>query len=1088
MELYFFPVNYNQTNNCVYLYGLVREHNKPVCLRINNVNYTLFISLPDNFRKQYIENDIIEESKLFKILSKICKIDQVKLIKQYSIIGVKLDENGNRKHSDYLMIRVNSLMASRGIEFTLKKGINIDETLFKFDVHMNWIPLWYQFFLYQNIKVSSWIKIEKAFVVSKPRSIFEFEYQTSREHVFNSDIKITIPVVDVMAFDIETYCSVEGKFPNANISDDVIFMISMIYKKNITLIVLGDGNLIDQNKLQERWKDFDLKVYECKSETLLIDCFVKIFLEFKPLIVCGYNNMGFDWPYIVNRSSGFANCWSCIENLSFNLFNKAEKREIKWSSSAFMNQNFVYLKGEGISHIDLLVLIRYDYKLETYSLNSVSSYFLKKTKDEMEHSDLRLAYLNRNNDKLMYTKVGEYCIQDSLLVIDLLEKLKLVPALIALSNVTNSSIEDLVVRGTTHKITNTIIRECVDSGVMFEKKKNVNQVSFRGATVFNPILGLHTNLVSFDFASLYPNIIRTYNLCCSTLVSDDLVIPDSDCWVFEWEDHVGCIHDEELKVKKMINEREKMNKLLLKSKNMDMNNWVLYFKSRQEKEKQDEYKVNKIYCGKRYFRWYKKYDGVLPQLLTKVLKARDDVKIEMKLKNGELEKIEQEFKTNANNLELKMKIDDLKLYIGSLNALQLAYKRVANGTYGYTGTTMSMIATIEIAACTTYKGRSIIQEASSIINQKFGGLLVYGDTDSNYIKFPNDVVENFIRDNYSDYKNHLEKKIAKKLNDGLNYKICEVYERLWFFSKRVSNIVSQHFPKFLRLEFEDKIYAYWFIVNKKKYGYFTLNEDGQISKKMEAKGLVTVKRDTCAFTRIIYENVMNMVCFGNSLDNIIDYVFDKFLELIYNKISYQDLYFTKSIGDWGNCNTSVDDSGNNIMGDYVVKIKKAKISIENSDSMNKALQISSLPAHVQLGIKMNKQGENIVPGQRLKYVVVDVDSFSKSMNNKLLTLEYAETNRDVVRIDFLYYINLTCRSIDSILNIIYPYEIPDSRVGVFEKSFQKLNTFTRRLCFSLIESFDKNRAEGPTNILVVQMINKHEMHQELKKKFGLNFI
>ena len=65
-----------------------------------------------------------------------------------------------------------------------------------------------------------------------------------------------------------------------------------------------------------------------------------------------------------------------------------------------------------------------------------------------------------------------------------------------------------------------------------------------GATVFPPKPGIYDKVVPFDFSSLYPTTIIAYNIDYSTLVRDDN-IPDDLCHIFEWEDHIGCMHDKE---------------------------------------------------------------------------------------------------------------------------------------------------------------------------------------------------------------------------------------------------------------------------------------------------------------------------------------------------------------------------------------------------------------------------------------------------------------------------------------------------------------------------------------------------------------
>ena len=67
------------------------------------------------------------------------------------------------------------------------------------------------------------------------------------------------------------------------------------------------------------------------------------------------------------------------------------------------------------------------------------------------------------------------------------------------------------------------------------------EMSFTGATVLEPKCGLYTDPVAImDFASLYPTVEISRNLCFSTLVTDPgyLDIPGVNYEVFDWDDEV----------------------------------------------------------------------------------------------------------------------------------------------------------------------------------------------------------------------------------------------------------------------------------------------------------------------------------------------------------------------------------------------------------------------------------------------------------------------------------------------------------------------------------------------------------------------
>ena len=81
-------------------------------------------------------------------------------------------------------------------------------------------------------------------------------------------------------------------------------------------------------------------------------------------------------------------------------------------------------------------------------------------------------------------------------------------------------------------------------------------------------------------------------------------------------------------------------------------------------------------------------------------------------------------------------IKEQKSLIDVLDKRQLSYKVSANSMYGAMGVRKGYLPFMPGAMCTTYMGRVNIELVAETIPKKYGGELVYGDTDSNYIHFP----------------------------------------------------------------------------------------------------------------------------------------------------------------------------------------------------------------------------------------------------------------------------------------------------------------------------------------------------------------
>jgi len=1046
----FFPVNWGSDSKAVYMFGLLASGDKAaVC--VGQVPHTIFIQLPQEPPNGCYESYIQDLSGKLGV-----PVVSYELEYFYSLIGAQVDETLARKKYAYLRMRFPYDVAAQEAVRKLKGGLWIGGQRQVIEAHMEWVPLWYQMCLYNKLPVSSWIKVTGATLCpeAKKRTRFAREFTVPSASNLCLSQLIVPPSVDIFSWDIEVYTPVPGKFPKADCSQDIVFMISVVYGGEVVLL-----HLEPEIELENRWADLGkLTTVAYPTENALLCGFAQLIERLQPLVMCGYNNMGFDWPYVTTRSQQVCKCWPKFANLGYLKFAKSEVKALKWSSSAYSNQSFEFLQMCGVANLDLLPLVRYDYKLATYSLDAVAAHFLGQVKDGVSARQMQLAFQSRHESLAPYAEVGAYCIQDSALVLRLLGKLKVFDGLVALSSVTNSSIEDLVIRATTHKITCTILRSCVDQGVMFERKPRSSHKSYRGAVVFEPKFGLHTNLVSFDFASLYPNIMRTYNLCVSTLVDEakSAHIPDEACHVMEWEDHVGCEHDP------LSNHKKAVLKDLAsrKRKVEDMGGWVNDCKLTLAKAEAAEYKTNQVICSKHRYRWFKGYKGTIPTLLDRFLEGRDNVKKTMKAEKKKLAKLLNEGR--------EAEARDVRLYIDSLDCLQLAFKRVANGTYGFTGCSTSMIATVQIAACTTYMGRTIIGEAASLVSSVYKGQCVYGDTDSNYVKFEQPVIDAWIEANQKEYEAHLEAKAASKKADNIPYEPCHAYEKLWFFAKWVSSNISARFPSFLKLEFEDKIYAHWVIVNKKKYGFQLLREDGSLNPKVQAKGLVTVKRDSCKFVQDYYKAALLDLFAGASSEAIAANFLAAFYRMVHRQLPLTDFVFTKSVGDSASGKATRDSDGKMRIGDYAVRKD----------------EVSALPAHVQLSLRLNKLGQCITPGQRIEYVVVEPRTFGGSMGHKLMCPKFVKLYGGLLQVDFLYYANSAARAVDSLLNCIYAFQVPPNRVDSFARNYGNRSPRVRKLAMKLVQAADRHAMQGPLNVVVQQAINRNSVHNQLRALFA----
>ena len=120
--------------------------------------------------------------------------------------------------------------------------------------------------------------------------------------------------------------------------------------------------------------------------------------------------------------------------------------------------------------------------------------------------------------------IVQYCQVDCDLVVRLVDRLNVVANQVQMSQVCNTLLNDVCNRGQQIKTFNLIAREAHTRGYVMNQRPTGwdPEAEYEGATVLEPTVGYYTTPVAtLDFASLYPSLMRGFNLCFSSLVLDD---------------------------------------------------------------------------------------------------------------------------------------------------------------------------------------------------------------------------------------------------------------------------------------------------------------------------------------------------------------------------------------------------------------------------------------------------------------------------------------------------------------------------------------------------------------------------------------
>lgn len=303
------------------------------------------------------------------------------------------------------------------------------------------------------------------------------------------------------------------------------------------------------------------------------------------------------------------------------------------------------------------------------------------------------------------------------------------------------------------------------------------KAAYSGGLVLEPKVGLYDEYVMLlDFNSLYPSIIQEHNICFTTVERPD-----------------------ENQVAKCATETELLAQTKLPDGTED--------------------------------------DGILPQVLRRLVNSRTQVKQAMKSEK-----------------------DPKKLQV--LEIRQKALKLTANSMYGCLGFQNSRFYAKPLAALITAKGREALQTTINVVTSELSLEVVYGDTDSV-----------FVNTKTADY------------NDAMTV------------AQQIKRSVNKRYKK---LEIEiDGVFGRLLLLKKKKYAGLKVIDHAKGTYEREYKGLDIVRRDWCGFAKSMGTTILDHVLTGDGKEEVVNWV-HSFLteqgkEMDENKVALERYTITKAM-------------------------------------------------------------------------------------------------------------------------------------------------------------------------------------------------
>ena len=974
------------------IFGL-NQSNENVFALVTGFNPYIYLELPDHI--PWTSHRINALSTKLDLLVERGRPTQKVFMKKKKLYYAKKEVNEHNEYVDktypFLKCFFGCQSDIRPFMYKVTKPIFVgDMGSIKIKVHESDANPILQFMCMKNIKPASWFTFQGGKNITKDDdklSDCTHEYEVNFNRITPVD-KNTVGAPLIMGFDIEVNSSNPNIAPRHGVREDKIFQISCVFCRNgqpestyhRVILSLGRNKKGEDISLKQDMVGDDVEIRLFPNEAELLEGFTNIIFEKQPNIITGYNIFSFDLPYMYARSK-LIGCVTTFDQLSFIRGEHCKEKEIKWSSSAFKNQNFTYIDAPGRLWVDMLPIIQRDYKLENYKLKTVSDFFLGQSKDPLSVKGIFKCYRMFTPESL--SVVAKYCVKDSELVVKLFEKLQIWIGLTEMANTCNTPVFTLFTQGQQIKIFSQVYKKCMTDNFVIDKDSFVvnENDNFTGAYVFTPIPGLYDMVVSFDFSSLYPSTIIAYNIDYSTLVMDE-TIPDEKCHIFDWEDHCGCSCGKDTAVRKT--------------------------------------KPKNIVCGSHRFRFLKEPPGVIPTLLKNLLDARKRTNTEMKRLKSILPNLSGEEKLLTERL------------VTVLDKRQLSYKVSANSMYGGMGVKKGYLPFLPGAMCTTARGRTSIEKASKFLTENYGANLIYGDTDSCYVSFPKYTSEAHAKD-LDSFCRQVEDEMTSLFPRPMKFAYEEaIYWRYLILSKKrymalkcdINGVVSSKIEKRGVLlsrrdnsaysrEFYSKIIMSSFYKDPVENVLFTMKEElNRLTNRTVSAKELTISK---------------------SVGDIKDYKIRPFPD--------DDKKFEKRLKELELLDERADLAIIRlIFQNYIDKneteydMLRLKYGLEHlivQEYINKAL-----PSQVQLAEKMRRRGTRVDAGERIGYCVIESDhNIKDKLFSKIEDVDYFKEHSTILKIDSLYYSKLMINPIDEVISAVYKKE------DIFKKYYKARETY-----------------------------------------------
>ena len=687
----------------------------------------------------------------------------------------------------------------------------------------------------------------------------------------------------LLSYDIEVF-SESGQFPVASNPGDEITEIGLSFRYSDDML-RSYRRVVLINGTSTKSEDPEVQFIECTSEKDLLVQFERLVRTENPDAICGFNTFGFDDAYIADRAK-HNNISLFFGRMEMNTWKDkdyvdTEKKTFELASGKFAVR---YFNMPGRLPIDLYLSVRREQNLDSYKLDNVASTFLRdkvtnleridsnrvqihtkstrglfagnlvrfdivgntinpyqegrkfyvesvesksfvvKTEDTILHDvDIKKLEWSFTKDDIHFQdmleahrgtpaqrgQIAKYCVQDCDLVLTLMAKLDTLVNARGMADVCRVPIQYIFLRGQGIKIYSAVVYNASKRNqIIMTQESFDDDMSYEGAIVLPPKIGMYLEqpIPVLDFNSLYPSNMIAFNLSSDTFVYAKKL--DEFGKLIKVEGNDGKVY--------------KDAGYVIDEVGYDVT--------------EGDSKLRYV-CG---FVQPKSTDprtiGLLPLTLDILLKKRKETRKLMETIDDDAQK-------------------------SVLNGLQLAYKVVANSVYGQCGSRTSPIRNLFVAACTTAAGRDRIMVAKKIVETEFKGEVIYGDTDSIFIKFPTT-------------------DLAESIKMGQTA------------AERITSTINR---KPYKIEYEKTFYPFILFCRKRYVGM--MYEDDVTKCKRKEMGIALKRRDNAPIVKDIFGGALDILMSQRNIKLAQQFVQDMLVKVMKNEIPLEKYVVSKQLRD-----------------------------------------------------------------------------------------------------------------------------------------------------------------------------------------------